>query len=147
VAGVTIEFTHFAKITYAWDAERKAWDRFQIDSQTSQPNSAFMDSDGPQVAPENVVVLLTPYGVSAADKNSPQAFTIGEGDAMVFTNGAVIQGRWVRPTANQPVQLLDAAGAPIALTPGRTWVALPRIGVPVSLIDQPTADSFLAVRG
>ncbi|HEY6532643.1 MAG TPA: DUF3048 domain-containing protein [Acidimicrobiales bacterium] len=146
VAGVSIVFTSFARVTYAWDAERKAWDRFQIDSQNDQPASAFVDSDGPQVAPQNVVVLKTPYGISAADRTSPQAFTVGEGDAMVFTAGAMIPGRWVRPTANEPVRLLDAAGAPIPLTPGRTWVALPRIGAPVDLIDQPTADAFLAVR-
>jgi hypothetical protein len=146
VAGVTIVFTSFARVTYVWDAERQAWDRFQIDNQNDLPTSAFVDSDGPQVAPENVVVLKTPYGISAADKSSPQAFTVGEGEAMVFTGGAMVPGRWVRPDASQPVQLLDAAGAPIALTPGRTWVALPRLGAPVDLIDQPTADGFLAVR-
>jgi len=146
VAGVTISFTNAANVTYVWDAERKAWDRFQIDSQNGLESSAFVDSDGPQVAPENVVVLKTPYGVSAADKNSPQAFTVGEGEAMVFTGGAMIPGRWVRPDANGPVQLYDTVGTPIALTPGRTWVALPRDTRPVDLIDQPTADGFLAVR-
>ena len=70
-------------------------------------------------------MLITPYGVSVADRNSPQAFTVGEGDAMVFTGGALIRGRWVRPTADQPVQLVDGTGRRIRLTPGRTWVACP----------------------
>jgi hypothetical protein len=143
---VSIEFTPIAKVTYAWDAERKGWDRFQIDSQNGMAQSAFVDSDGPQVAPENVVVLITPYGVSEADSNSPQAYTVGEGEALVFTGGALLRGRWVRPTANEPVKLVDASGRRIRLTPGRTWVELPREGRPVDLIDQPTADGFLAVR-
>ena len=147
VPGVTIVFTPNAKISYAWDAERHGWDRFQIDSQHALPTSAFLDADGGQVAPENVVVLSTPYGVSAADKNSPQALTVGEGDALVFTDGHVIGGRWVRPSANGPAQLLDGSGQPVSLTRGRTWVELPRIGASVAVFDQATADGFLAVRG
>ena len=143
--GVTIVFTPNAKISYAWDAERHGWDRFQVDSQHGLPTSVF-DADGGQVAPENVVVLSTPYGVSAADKNSPQAFTVGEGDALVFTDGHVIGGRWVRPSANGPAQLLDGAGQLISLMLGRDLVELPRIGASVAVFDQATADGFLAVR-
>ena len=105
-----------------------------------------MDADGTQVAPTNVVVMYVPYGVSAADSRSPQAETVGEGEAAVFTDGAFVPARWVRPSASEPAKLLDTAGNPIALVPGPTWVALPRTGTAASLLDQSAADALLAVR-
>jgi hypothetical protein len=44
---------------------------------------------------------------------------------MVFTGGKQITGTWSRPDKSRPARLLDAAGRPIALTPGQTWVELP----------------------
>jgi hypothetical protein len=145
-AGVTIGFTRFTEVSYAWDPERRAWSRFQVDGQHPLADSAFLAADGTQIAPENVVVLRTPYGVSAADRNSPQAYTVGEGEALVFTDGHLITGRWTRPDAATPVQLIDATGAAIALTPGRTWVELPRDTAAVTPLDQVGADRFVAVR-
>ncbi len=144
--GVSVPFTPNARVSYAWDAERKGWDRFQVDGEHALSDSAFVDADGVQVAPANVVVLVTPYGTSPADSRSPMALTVGEGDAYVFTDGAMVAGRWVRPDAAKPWQLLDGSGAPIALTPGRTWVELPRVGTEVAVIDQPTAQALLGVR-
>ena len=46
----------------------------------------------------------------------------------MFTNGAVIHGRWDRPDIAKPATLVDDQGAPVLLTPGRTWVELPRPG-------------------
>jgi hypothetical protein len=34
----------------------------------------------------------------------------------------------VKATDDSPAQLLDATGAPIKLTPGRTWVSIPPPG-------------------
>jgi hypothetical protein len=144
--GVSIPFTRTTLVSYAWDAERQAWDRFQVDGEHGPAESAFVDADGTQVAPANVVVLLTPYGTSPADSRSPMALTVGEGDAYVFTSGAMIAGRWARADASQAPELLDAQGQPIALTPGRTWVELPRVGAAVAAIDEATADGLLAVR-
>jgi hypothetical protein len=69
---------------------------------------------------------MTPYGVSPADTRSPEAQTVGSGVAVVYTNGVRIDGRWERPKVEEPAKLVDAAGAPILLTPGRTWIELLR---------------------
>jgi hypothetical protein len=83
---------------------------------------------GAAVTTSNVVVMEVAYRPSAADARSPEAQTIGTGTAYVFSGGTVVQGTWTRRDRLSPVVLTDAAGAPILLTPGRTWVELARVG-------------------
>jgi hypothetical protein len=40
----------------------------------------------------------------------------------VFSAGKLIKGKWSRTSRTTPTQFTDASGAPIRLTPGRTWV-------------------------
>ena len=65
---------------------------------------------------------------------SPEAQTIGTGTAYVFTGGVLITGTWTRDDRTETFTLADENGSVIALTPGRTWVELPRVGntVPIS---------------
>jgi hypothetical protein len=46
------------------------------------------------------------------------------GGADVFARGTVIHGRWASPGDNLSLQLLDAAGNPIAIPTGLAWVVL-----------------------
>ena len=117
VAGVFVDFGH-AEIDYAWNGE--GWER-------THNGDAHSDSDGVRVAPPNVVIQFTTYGTSSADSRSPEAQTVGSGEAWVFTDGHVVRGRWERPDQSRPAALV-ADGRPIRLTPGRTWVALARPG-------------------
>ncbi len=64
------------------------------------------------------------YEPSAADRRSPEAQTVGEGPAWVFSNGQVVEGRWKREFTLFPIEYVDADGEPIALQPGNTWVEL-----------------------
>ncbi|MSO59244.1 MAG: DUF3048 domain-containing protein [Ilumatobacteraceae bacterium] len=84
------------------------------------------DRDGKYLSATNVVVLVVKYLRSKADPRSPEAQTIGTGNAMVFTNGEVIRGTWARSERTRSFVLTDTAGAVIKLTPGRTWVELAR---------------------
>jgi len=117
VAGVFVDFGN-AEIDYAWNGE--GWER-------THNGDAHSDSDGVRVAPPNVVIQFTTYGTSSADSRSPEAQTVGSGEAWVFTDGHVVRGRWERPDQSRPAALV-ADGRPIRLTPGRTWVALARAG-------------------
>ena len=83
-----------------------------------------------QVAPQNVVIQFINYG---SDDGLPVGEVIGQGAAWVLTAGHIIEGTWVKPAPEAVTQYLDAAGAPIKLTPGRTWVALPPPGGPTSI--------------
>ena len=99
-----------------------------------------------QVAPQNVVILFMGYGQSPSDARSPMALSTGGGEAIVLTEGKAIAGSWHRPTALSPWELVDQAGAPILLSPGRTWVALPEIGSVATPLDAEAAGGLLALR-
>ncbi|MEP6463161.1 MAG: DUF3048 C-terminal domain-containing protein, partial [Frankiaceae bacterium] len=62
----------------------------------------------------------------------PYVVVTGSGACWVLRDGRLLPGRWVRPTYQAPVRLLDAAGNRIPLTPGRTWMELlPQPAVPI----------------
>ena len=84
------------------------------------------DLDGVQISPANVVVAFSNYRQSPADPKSPEVVSVGEGPAWVLTGGKLIKGTWARESATSPYVLKDAAGQVIALTPGRTFLELPR---------------------
>jgi hypothetical protein len=79
-----------------------------------------------------VVIQFTEYQnsgyIDVSGAPSPEAILVGEGEAWVLTGGKLVRGRWVRPDAGAVTQYLDAAGQPIPLKPGRTWVELPEPG-------------------
>ncbi len=108
-------------VSWRWDHKL----RLYLRSQRGRPH---VDEDGTRLAAQNVVVLVTPYGQSPADRRSPEALTVGSGEAFFYTNGRVIHGRWDRPSEDRPALLVADDGAPILLTPGQTWVELPRAG-------------------
>jgi hypothetical protein len=108
------------KVTWVWDSALGAYMR----SQGTKPHEVV---GAGQVNAANVVVLEVDYQPSPADARSPEAQTIGTGVAIVFTGGNVIRGTWTRNDKLQPFSLVDDAGEPILLTPGRTWVELPKV--------------------
>ncbi|CAM8630245.1 Protein of unknown function DUF3048, N-terminal [Acidimicrobiia bacterium] len=146
VPGMSVDFGGGTVIDYVWDPTKKGWNRFQIDGAHPRANSATVDDKGIQVAPANVVILFTEYGVSPADSRSPMALTVGSGAAIVLSDGKIVAGRWSRPNPASPAVLTDSLGVPINLVRGRTWVELPRPDSPVFPIDQIGADALLALR-
>jgi len=86
-----------------------------------------MDALSGQVSTENVVVMFVDYQPSPADNRSPEAQTIGTGEAWLFTGGVLARGTWTRNDRLSAIVLHDAAGATIPLTPGRTFIELARV--------------------
>jgi hypothetical protein len=120
VIGVDISFGS-TRTRWVWDAEQEGFLRWQDGREHLSP-SHF------QLTFTNVVVLSTPYGTSPADPGSPEAQTVGSGEAWVLSNGWMVPGTWERTAPDAPYVLRDAAGEIIRLTPGRVWVSLPRVG-------------------
>ena len=129
LSSTAVPFTGEAKIAFrdgpttgfSWDANLGAWPR----TQSGQPH---LTVSGVQIAPANVVIMETTYGVSAADPVSPELRSTGSGALTVLTDGHSISGTWERANATDKPTLLDADGQPIALTPGQTWVLYPEAG-------------------
>jgi len=80
-----------------------------------------------QVSTANLLVMFVDYQPSAADANSPEAQTIGSGEVWVFTGGVLVKGTWSRADRLSAIVLTGADGNAIMLTPGRTFVELPRV--------------------
>ena len=104
-------------VTWNWDAASAAWHR------TFRGEQEFVDGGAP-IAPQNVIVQFVDY----VGGSTPEAVVTGDGEVWVLTGGRAIAGRWQRASPEDPGVLVDAAGSPILLTPGQTWVELPAIG-------------------
>ena len=52
----------------------------------------------------------------------PEAAAVGEGDAWLLSGGRAQRGRWHKASPDAPTTYTDAAGAPLLLAPGPTWV-------------------------
>lgn len=94
----------------------------------SQDRHTHTLTDGKQVSTENVVVVWLDYEPSHTDRRSPDGITTGTGPAMVFTGGRMVTGTWTRADRLDPFAFADGSGAPILLTPGRTFIELPNSG-------------------
>jgi len=94
----------------------------------AQDGHPHMLTDNQQVFTENVVLIWLDYEPSHTDGRSPDGITTGTDPVTVFTGGQMITGTWSRADRLQPFALADDAGAPIRLTPGRTFIELPNSG-------------------
>ena len=117
IKGVTIRFP--TRIDYDWNGT--GWVR-------TMNGRLHVDSAGVQIAPTNVIVQFVSYKQSNADPNSPEAVVIGSGDAWILTAGHMILGTWSRKDDQSIPIYTDGDGNPITLTPGTTWIELPRPG-------------------
>lgn len=136
VAGARVAFRS-RDIAYVWDEGRAGWIRFQ-------DGTPYADDKDELVAPTNVVFLYIDYVCCPTVPGTPEAQTVGEGDAAVFTDGRFIDAHWSRPSGADVWNLTDkATGQPVLLTPGRTWIELANPGTG-SVVEQAEADQLLA---
>ena len=81
-------------------------------------------STGSQLRAKNVIVMRVTE-TPASDPYTPNSInlgTTGTGIATVYEDGRAIAGHWSKPSADSPLQWLDATNAPIALNRGATWI-------------------------
>jgi len=114
-------------VSYVWDAKVRGWMRF---SRTTEPFLAAALVPV-QVSATNVIVQFVPYA------GFGEGNLIGSGEAWIFANGQLVKGTWVKPFIGSITEYQDAAGAPILLTPGRTWVELLPTGKTVDVVSPP----------
>jgi hypothetical protein len=114
-----------APVDYFWNPVKGGFDR-------NQKGTPDVDETGLQVAPQNVVVLFVDYHdtgyVDVSGAPVPEAQLVGSGECWVLTNGTLVKGTWNKTAPEAVTTYTDAAGAPIKLTPGKTWVELAPIG-------------------
>jgi len=111
----------YTEALWDWDPIAKGWRR-------TQNGEAHVDAAGKQVTPANVVLQFVTYHdtgqVDSTGTAVPEADVVGEGDAWVLTGGMLIPCRWSKASDTDITHYTDASGAPVKLTPGKTWVEL-----------------------
>ena len=109
-------------IDWGWSHSAARWARYH-------QGVPLLDDLGVQLATDNVLVLFVDYRRSAADLMSPQALSTGSGDGWLLRDGTGTGVTWSRPFAADRWMLADDdTNAEVFLRPGRTWVALARLG-------------------
>lgn len=126
VARVIVPFPSIYAVTWTWDATTKSWDRTLF----GQPD---VTGTGRRESPKNVIVMDVNY-VNGVGTFTSYANLQGSGTVDVFTDGHEEKGTWSRGANKADViEYTGANGAPIALTPGQTWVELLNVGVPLQV--------------
>ena len=109
-------------IDWVWSHSAARWARYH-------QGVPLLDNLGVQLATDNVLVLFVDYRRSAADLMSPQALSTGSGDGWLLRDGTGTGVTWSRPfAADRWILADDDTNAEVFLRPGRTWVALARLG-------------------
>jgi len=116
-AGVDVKLDSI-KVNWKWNAAKRLYFR-------QMGGKNHFDAAGGQVTTNNVVVLAMNYLPGISD--SPDAQTIGTGEAYVFTGGNYVHATWTRTDRLLPFVLTADDGSVVGLTPGRTFVELPRV--------------------
>jgi DUF3048 family protein len=107
-------------VDFAW--QNGHWIR-KIDGVTvRQSNGAAVST--PNVIVQFCKVAVDPRDVDTAGNPSANTTTVGSGKALIFRDGRVFSGRWVRHSTGSPTRFVDAAGHDIPLHTGGTWVVL-----------------------
>ena len=96
-------------------------------TQNGQEHTTEQGGDITRVWADNVVVMMADYGVNPADGN-PDAQVLGSNPIYVFSGGTVRVGVWLRFKPTDPLDVFDNVDDlnTIGLTPGRTWLEVPR---------------------
>ena len=116
--GVHVDMDNYA-IDWAWNAGTGLYER-------KQEGKVHKDAaTGSVITTNNIVVLVMVYHAGQYS-GSPDAQSVGSGETFVFTGGNYIHGTWTRADRLLPFTLTDDSGAPIKLTPGRTFIELPK---------------------
>lgn len=130
------------QVSWNWSAENHAFMR-------SQGGSPHIDQQHGPIGATNVVLMVVQYFPDPAETRSPMAQTIGNGPAYIFSDGKVVEARWSRYTADEPIRLQETGtGAVIPINPGNTWIELMRAGEnPNGDINWPTAEFTIRPAG
>jgi hypothetical protein len=89
-----------------------------IDAAVNRPVTAT------NVVVEVVAYSLGPYAESTGGSGDVESVTVGSGKGYVLRDGKIIAVTWHRPSPLGKTTFTDAGGAPVTLSPGRTFVEL-----------------------
>ncbi len=106
---------------YDYDAPSNTYHRSEGGAPHKFITSAT-DTVGGQLQPKVVIALVMGYGI-AGDRIHSVYNTYGSGTAYIFQDGGVIEATWSKADRPSQFSFTDAAGQPIKLNAGQTWLS------------------------
>ena len=125
VSSVAINFSAGTDALWQWSPSARAFLHFY----GTTPDIDQLDNK--QVSAQNVVVQVVDYKIGPyeetagiAGSGDVESQTVGRGRGWVLRDGKVIAVTWHRAALQDPTTFTDAAGKPVDLAPGRTFVEM-----------------------
>lgn len=86
-----------------------------------QGGRIFNTEEGAEIRANNIAVVITDIEVIDG-VGRKEVRTTGRGDAYIFRDGYVIEGKWVKPSVTQRMRFITLDGHAIEFDPGTTWL-------------------------
>lgn len=123
LTSIAVPYSSWADVSYRYDPASNGWLRFI----GGEPHIDALNNA--QITARNVIIQYVQVAESDIEESEGGAMGLtfgltGSGKALIFQDGQVISGQWSRPSLTAPTSYLDAAGSPIPLNRGQTWVQL-----------------------
>ena len=114
---VSVRFSDYKTGVFTYDAQAGLY-------RVSEYGAAYVDGNtGEQVLVKNVLVLRTDVSaIKGDDKVRQSVRTTGTGSGQLFCDGRVQDITWSRSSDSSPMTYLDAAGNPLRLGVGPSYI-------------------------
>jgi hypothetical protein len=119
---ITIDWSQSNDVTWVYNGD-------QYLRYTGSTLHNWEDADGTQgpVMFDTLLVLKARQYTAVppgAGRAVPALETTGEGEAIAFYNGVVVEGTWSRKETSDPILLTASDGSELVLPPGRLWTSV-----------------------
>jgi hypothetical protein len=135
VAQVTVTMSGASVATWSYDTATRQWDR----STNGHPQTVAVGtalSSGPAVAFTNIIVEWVPYQdtgyIDPAGNPVPDADTVGSGQAVILSDGELVDATWSKPAPSAITTYQASDGSPVRLLRGTTWIMLAPEGAAIA---------------
>jgi hypothetical protein len=119
---VTLQWSEPIAITWVWDGLRyRRWRQgAPHEWKTSEGTTGVVSADLVVVLKAPLTEAQPPPGSSGSAV--PVMTTLGQGEALIFADGQVVEGEWARRAYGEPFSLFTTNGEPLPLPPGIPWI-------------------------
>jgi len=129
-AKASFAFGQRSSVVFDFDAASGRWLR-------TSNGKVHTLTDGARLGFTNVIIQTVAYrSVGYRDSSGTmvdEAVSVGSGEAVLLSGGAQLKLRWSKSSPTAVTQFTDAAGAPVKLAPGTTWVGLVPTGSAITV--------------
>lgn len=114
---IDIDFSSFSyRVQYTYNRDTNTYLR-------GQGGESHLDANGKQIEAKNVIIQYVKTSLADADGRLSMT-TVGDGKAIIFRDGAAVEGTWKKENRSSRTTFVDAKGDDIELNPGTTWVEI-----------------------